>query len=104
VSNLIDFITHCIIHPNAGGETFLISDGIHVSTKDFTSAISKGINKKALQLPIPLWLMQLTTKSIGKPEITKQLFGTLELDCSKNKRLLGWSPPFTMAQAMKSLR
>jgi nucleoside-diphosphate-sugar epimerase len=104
VSNLVDFILHCIKNPKAGGETFLVSDGICVSTQDFTNAIAEGIDKRVFQLPIPHWLMNFFAKLVGKPEISKQLFGNLWLDCSKNRRLLGWKPPLTMAQAMKSLR
>jgi len=102
--NLADFISVCVTHPKAAGEIFVISDGVAISTKDLTYAISKGINKNICQFPVPVLLMSLAAKFVGKGELAKQLFGNFELDCSKVRHKLNWTPPLTMAQAMKLLK
>jgi hypothetical protein len=35
--------------------------------------------------------------------MAEQLLGNLEVDSSNAQEVLGWSPPFTMEQAMASL-
>ncbi len=103
-TNLADFLTVCVSHPKAAGEIFVISDGVAISTKKFTNAISVGLSKKVHQLPVPVLLMSFAAKLVGKAEMAKQLFGNFELDCSKAKQKLNWIPPLTMAQAMKLLK
>ncbi|CDT97977.1 hypothetical protein VCR31J2_2450001 [Vibrio coralliirubri] len=36
--------------------------------------------------------------------MVEQLFGNLQVDSSSLKEVLDWTPPFTMKQAMSSLR
>jgi nucleoside-diphosphate-sugar epimerase len=103
VQNLVDLLITCAKHPNASGHTFLASDGDSVSTKEFTNAIAKGMNKSVLQLPIPISFMRLMAKCIGKSSMIEQLVGNLEVDSSNLQDVLGWLPPYTMEQSMDSL-
>lgn len=103
VQNLTDLLLTCAKHPNAAGHTFLASDGQSVSTKTFTNAIAKGLNKSLIQIPIPVSLMRLGCKLIGKSAMADQLLGNLEVDSSNVQEILGWTPPYTMEQAMASL-
>ncbi|MGB5119021.1 MAG: NAD-dependent epimerase/dehydratase family protein [Providencia rettgeri] len=104
VQNLADLLITCATHPDAAGHTFLASDGETVSIKEFTNAMAKGLNKKVLQLPIPVSLMQLAGKLTGKSAMIEQLFGNLAVDSSNIQQVLGWTPPLTMQQAMACLR
>ncbi len=104
VQNLTDLLMTCAKHKDAAGHTFLASDGDTVSTRDFTNAIAKGLDKKVTQLPIPVSLMRSAGWFTGKSKIMEQLFGNLEVDSSNIKQVLGWKPPLTMEQAMASLR
>ncbi|NNN69580.1 NAD-dependent epimerase/dehydratase family protein [Vibrio sp. 3-2(1)] len=104
VQNLADLLVTCAKHPNAAGHTFLASDGETVSIKEFTNAIAKGLGKKVFQLPIPVTLMRLAGKFVGKSDMIEQLYGNLEVDSSNIKDVLGWTPPLTMKQAMATLR
>jgi nucleoside-diphosphate-sugar epimerase len=103
VQNLADLLITCANNPKAAGHTFLASDGQAVSTKDFTNAIAKGLNKRVIQLPTPVWSMRLAGKLLGKSVIVEQLVGNLEVDSSNAQEVLGWVPPYTMQQAMHSL-
>lgn len=103
VQNLADLLIACATHPNAAGHTFLASESETVSTKQFTNAIAKGLGKKVIQLPIPASLMRLAGRLIGKSAMIEQLFGNLEVDSSNIQQVLGWTPPFTMEQAMAQL-
>ncbi|WP_413490535.1 NAD-dependent epimerase/dehydratase family protein [Shewanella baltica] len=104
VQNLADLLVTCATHPDAAGHIFLASDGKAVSIKDFTNAIAEGLNKKVIQLPIPVPLMHFVSKWLGKSIMAEQLLGNLEVDSSSTKKVLGWTPPFTMEQAMQFLK
>ncbi|EII5642460.1 MULTISPECIES: UDP-glucose 4-epimerase family protein [Vibrio] len=104
VQNLADLLITCATHPNAAGHTFLASDSETVSIKEFTNAIAKGLGKKVFQLPVPVVLMRLAGKLIGKSDMIEQLYGNLEVDSSNIKEVLDWTPPYTMAQSMSLLK
>ncbi|WP_099610785.1 UDP-glucose 4-epimerase family protein [Vibrio fujianensis] len=104
VQNLADLLVTCATHPDAAGHTFLASDGETVSIKEFTNAMAKGLGKRVVQLPIPVGLMRLVGKVTGKSAMIEQLFGNLEVDSSNIQQVLGWTSPFTMEQAMATLK
>ncbi|WP_305369640.1 NAD-dependent epimerase/dehydratase family protein [Photobacterium leiognathi] len=103
VQNLVDLLLTCAKHPNAAGYTFLASDCESVSTKQFTNAIAKGLNKSVCQLSIPVSVMYLVAKLLGKQSIAEQLLGNLEVDSSNAFDVMGWVPPYSMEQAMTLL-
>ncbi|EOX3446920.1 NAD-dependent epimerase/dehydratase family protein [Vibrio cholerae] len=103
VQNLADLLITCATHPNAVGHTFLASESETVSTKQLTNAMAKGLGKKVIQLPIPVSLMRIAGRLTGKSAMIEQLFGNLEVDSSNIQQVLGWTPPFTMEQAMAQL-
>ncbi|BDA59932.1 NAD-dependent epimerase/dehydratase family protein [Shewanella xiamenensis] len=103
VQNLADLLITCANHPDAGGHIFLASDGETVSIKEFTNAVAKGLNKKLIQLPVPVGLLRFAAGLVGKSAMAEQLLGNLQVDSSNAKEVLGWTPPYTMEQAMASL-
>lgn len=104
VQNLSCFLIECASNPNASGHTFLASEGKAVSTKDFTSAVAKGLRKRVFQLPIPESVIRFLAKLVGKEVVIDQLFGSLEVDTSNIDTILGWAPPLTMEEALASLK
>ncbi|MEL4245549.1 NAD-dependent epimerase/dehydratase family protein [Shewanella xiamenensis] len=103
VENLSDFIAKCLEHPKAANQIFCISDGIDISIREFTNSIATGLDKKLIQLPVPVGFMLFVARLVGKSAMAEQLLGNLQIDSSNAKELLGWTPPYTMEQAMASL-
>ncbi|MDO6610118.1 NAD-dependent epimerase/dehydratase family protein [Shewanella sp. 1_MG-2023] len=103
VHNLADLLITCANHPNAAGHTFLASDGVTVSIKEFTNAIAKGLGTKVVQLPVPVCLMRLVGRILGKSQMVEQLVGDLQVDSSNLKKVLDWTPPHTMEESMALL-
>lgn len=103
VQNLVDLLLTCAKHPDAAGHIFLASDGESISTKQFTNAIAKGLNKSIYQLPVPTSIMRLGAKLIGKKSMSEQLLDNLEVDSSNTFDVMGWRAPYTMEQAMSLL-
>ncbi len=101
IGNLIHFIQTCIKHPGAANQTFLISDGDDISTTTLIKFIKKASNKKSCLIPIPQsWLMFLL-KILGKEVLANRLLGSLQVDISKAKTLLGWEPVYSVESGIR---
>ena len=96
LENLIDFIIHCIAHPKAANEVFLVSDEEDISTTQLLKKVAKELGKKANLLPIPVSLMSFAATLIGKKSVAERLFGSLQVDSAKARDLLDWKPVVTM--------
>lgn len=101
--NLADLLVRCATHPNASGQVFLASEGRTVSIGEFTNQIARGLNRKIIQLPIPIGLFRLAGRLTGKTQLVEQLVGNLHVDNSNLKQLLDWTPPHSMEEAMSQL-
>ena len=101
LDNLVSFITHCIDHPKAANEVFLISDGEDISTTELLQKASHAFGKRTLLLPVPVSWMTLAAKLLGKVDVANRLFGSLQVDSSKARELLGWEPVITMDEQLK---
>jgi len=104
LDNLVDFITLCADRaksPKAANEVFLISDGEDVSTTMLLRNVAKAFGKKPRLIPVPVWLMTLVAKFVGKGDVANRLFGSLQVDSSKARELLGWKPVITMNEQLK---
>lgn len=92
ISNLVDFIAHCVEYRSPINDTFVIADDEQVSTKKLVSLISEGMGKRSLLVPIPIFPIKLATDFLNKKALYEQLFGDLQIDNTKAKKILGWKP------------
>lgn len=95
VFNLIDLIIETLTHPLAGGEIFMVSDDCDLSLPELINCIAKVQGKAVQLLPIPLGLMKFGALMLGKKSYSARLFGNLQVDIEKTKKLLDWKPPYT---------
>jgi nucleoside-diphosphate-sugar epimerase len=102
LDNLIDLIMTCVSHPAAANQTFLASDGEDVSTTELMRKIGCALNKPARLISLPVPLMQIGANLLGKQALAQRLFGSLQVDISKNKILLGWVPPLSLDQGLRA--
>ncbi len=102
LGNLLDVIALCLIHPAARGRVFLPSDGAEVSTSQLIRAIASAMGRKALLIPVPPSLMLAAAGMLGKGPAAARLLGDLSVDSSPLFRELGWRPPFTMEDGLKT--
>ena len=100
LDNLVDFIGLCASHPKAAGEVFLISDGEDVSTTELLQKVGRALGKPARLLPVPVGLMRFVAKLLGKADVAERLFGSLQVDSSKARDLLGWKPVVSMDEQL----
>lgn len=101
LDNLVDLIVTCISHPAAANETFLVSDGEDLSTTDLLRRMGQALGKSARLLSVPPLLLKLGAAMVGKPDLAQRLCGSLQVDISKTRQLLGWAPPLSVDEALK---
>lgn len=100
LDNLVDLIANCIDHPAAANQTFLVSDDHDLSTTELLRQIGKALGKPARLLPVPVWILQGLAAGLGRKNISQRLCGSLQVDISKTRDMLGWVPPITVEDAM----
>ena len=106
LDNLVDFIALCADReksPKAANEVFLISDGEDVSTTTLLQKVARAFGKKPNLIPVPVGLMTFVAKLVGKGDIANRLFGSLQVDSSKARDLLGWHPVVTMDEQLAKM-
>ena len=100
LENLVDFISHCINHPNAANELFLAADSTNVSISEIVRYLSTGMEKRSLLVPVPEFVLKAGAYLLGKKNLYIQLCGSLSIDTSKSRVLLGWTPPLSPEEAL----
>ena len=101
LDNLVDLIVTCIDHPAATNQTFLVSDGEDLSTTQLLRRMGQAMGKPARLIPVPPALLKAGAALVGKPELAQRLCGSLQVDISKTRELLGWSPPISVDEGLR---
>ncbi len=101
LDNLVDLIITCINHPAAANQVFLAGDGEDLSTTDLLRRLGMALGKPARLYPSPHWLLELGLKILGKGDMAQRLCGSLQVDISKARDLLGWHPPITVDEGLR---
>jgi nucleoside-diphosphate-sugar epimerase len=101
IDNLVDLVKICIVHPKAPGCIFLVSDGMDVSTTELLRFMGQALRKPARLIPVPVGILKAGAALFGKQEVARQLLGSLQVDISKTRELLGWSPPITVNEGLR---
>lgn len=106
LENLVDFIALCadpVRSPRAANEVFLISDGEDVSTTELLRKVGNAYNLTPRLLPIPIVWIQGVARLLGKGTVADRLLGSLVVDNSKARDLLGWKPVVSMDEQLKMM-
>jgi nucleoside-diphosphate-sugar epimerase len=101
LDNLVDLILTCIEHPNAANQVFLVSDGEDLSTTELLSRVANALGKKSKIFPVNQQLLELALTIIGKKDLSQRLCGSLQVDISKAKKLLNWTPPVSVDEGLR---
>lgn len=101
LANLVDFLQICVQHPQAAGQTFLVSDDHDLSTTELLRRMGQALGCRPLLLPVPPVLLKWVGRMTGKNAISQRLLGSLQVDISKNQRLLGWRPSTSVDQGLQ---
>jgi nucleoside-diphosphate-sugar epimerase len=102
VGNLADALLACAEHPQAAGNTYLVSDGESVTTTELLRALaeSMGIASRVFRVPLPI--LKFLAGMAGRSAEAARLLGSLQIDSGKIRRELNWTPPYTLQQGLQA--
>ena len=101
LDNLVDLIVTCIDHPAAANQVFLAGDGEDLSTAELLERVGRAMGRRALLLPVPICLLQTGATMLGKGEMAQRLLGSLQVDITKAREVLGWTPPVSVDEGLQ---
>jgi nucleoside-diphosphate-sugar epimerase len=102
MDNLVDLLVTCLQHPAAAGQTFLVSDGEDVSTTELLRRTAQAMGKKSFLLPVPVFFLEKCAVLLGRRAVAQRLCSSLQVDIEKTRQMLGWAPPWTLDQGLKT--
>lgn len=100
VGNLVDALIACATHPAAAGQTYLVSDGVPVSTAMLVERLAGALGRRSRSFYFPPMLMRAAAALLGRSAQVDRLFGSLRVSDEKIRRELGWVPPYTLEQGL----
>lgn len=100
LGNLVDLIMTCLSHPAAANQTFMVSDGEDVSTTELLHRMGQAMGHPARLVSVPESLLKVTANLLGKADMAQRLCGSLQVDISKTRELLDWTPPLTLDEGL----
>jgi len=100
LDNLVSVISHCIGHPAARGEVFVVADtSPPLTTANIVRQLAIGMSKPARLLCIPDWILRGGATCLGQREKYLQLCGNLAIDTGKLEKKLAWRAPLESEKA-----
>lgn len=100
VWNLADLLILCMTHPNAAGRTFLASDMQDISLPELLRVIAKSMNKPIRLIPVPPAMLMYAARLVNKLSLYEKLCGSLTVDASSLRDVLGWKPPVALEKGL----
>jgi UDP-glucose 4-epimerase len=101
LDNLVDLIVTCLDHPAAVNQTFLVADGEDLSTTELLRRMGASLGSPARLIPVPTSLLEAGSALLGKRDAAQRLCGSLQVDISKTRELLGWNPPISVDEGLR---
>lgn len=101
LDNVVSFISECIINEKSKNQLYLLADAEQPSTEDMINTFASGMNIKAKVIFFPKVILKILLSVVGKGGIYDQLFGDLEVDATKSREHLNWTPPITLYETMR---
>ena len=103
LDNLLDAMVLCGTHPNAKNQTYLVSDGKSLSTPMLIEHITNALGRRCIIYRFPVTLLSVVGLVLRKSKIVNRLIGSLEVDASKIRRDLDWTPPITVKEGFRRM-
>ena len=101
LDNLANLLITCARHPLAANQVFLASDGEDLSTAELLQRLARAMGKPTRLFYVPEWILSFSARVLGKQQATQRLLGSLQVDSSKARNLLGWVPPVSVDEGLR---
>jgi nucleoside-diphosphate-sugar epimerase len=102
VGNLVDAILLCAARSDLRWRVYHVCDGQAVSTPDLVRALARFMSRGARMFPCPPALLELFATIVGRGASARSLTRSLVVDDSALRAALGWHPPFSLEEGIRS--
>lgn len=99
--NLADALIRCMQEKGASGKTYLVSDGEDLSTPELIRRLADAMRVRVRLWPVPARLLLCAGRMMGKGAVIGRLVDSLQIDSSKIRRELSWTPPFRVERGLQ---
>jgi nucleoside-diphosphate-sugar epimerase len=65
--------------------------------------IANAMGRPARLFPVPVPLLRLVGRALGRLNEVDRLVGSLQVDSSATRELLGWTPPMSVEEGIKRM-
>ena len=79
-----------------------MSDGEDLSTTELIRRLARAIGRPARLIPVPTTVLMAGATLLGKRKVAARLCGSLQVDITKTRTRLNWSPPVTVDDALRA--
>lgn len=100
LDNLVDFIVTCIDHPAAANQAFLVSDGEDLSTPELIRQLARAMGRSPRLFALPMGVLRAVAALTGRQSALERVCGNLQVDISKARTILAWSPPQSVREGL----
>jgi len=98
--NLVSAIRCCLTCPPSDQRTFVLADGLDLSTPELIREISIAVDGKTRLFPMSVCMLESSLKCLGKGALARRLIGSLQVDASLARTVLGWRPVVDAREAI----
>lgn len=102
LGNFCDALALMARHPAAPG-TWLVKDDEDLSTPDLIRRMGRALGRPARLLPFPPALLRLAGRLTGRSAAVGRVLGSLQVDDSVTRAVLGWVPPMTVDEGLAAM-
>ena len=99
--NLTHLLTQVVDHPGAAGKTWLVSDGLDLSTPELIARIGAVMGRRVRLLPVPVALLRIGGGLFGRAEEIARLCNSLTVDIAATRQQLAWSPALSVEESIR---
>lgn len=92
VGNLVEAIDAALDAPVPPAGVHFVADAASVSMPELASAIGRALGVPTRLTPVPVWMLQLGGRLLGRRALVERLVGTLEVDVASFAAATGWRP------------
>jgi UDP-glucose 4-epimerase len=100
VGNLADALVHCATDPRAARQCFHVADSDAPTVAELVRALGRHLGKPVRLLPVPAAWLRMVARLTRQSSRVDRLLGSLEVDSSHIRDVLGWQPPFSTDEGL----